>query len=108
MQNYLQPGDHITIAASPSAVKSGDGVVVGNLFGVASGDAEAGAEVVLATVGVFRLIKLLADGFVVGAAVYFDAGACTSVNTHKRIGVAIAPAGANASTTVEVRLSGDW
>ena len=55
MQNFVQEGRHITVAAAPYALSGGDGALVGNLFGVACGDAESGAEVVLAVVGVFDL-----------------------------------------------------
>jgi len=42
MKNYVQPGNTITLTA-PYAVASGDGLLVGAIFGVASGTAsEAG------------------------------------------------------------------
>jgi|GEM_PF-4444391 len=40
MKNYIQPGDSITVPA-PADVKSGDLVVVGDLFGVAQFSAKA-------------------------------------------------------------------
>jgi predicted RecA/RadA family phage recombinase len=114
MKNYVQPGNNITLAASPYAVDSGEGVLVGQLFGVACGDAANGAEVDIATVGVFDLAKTSAAVFTVGAPVYFDAATqtCRSGNdddsnsagdNEALIGVAVAAAGAGA-TTVRVKL----
>ena len=37
MKNYVQPGNTITLTA-PYAVTSGDGFLVGSIFGVAAGD----------------------------------------------------------------------
>jgi predicted RecA/RadA family phage recombinase len=42
MRNFIQNGDIITVAA-PAAVASGDGVLVGTLFGIAVDDADSGA-----------------------------------------------------------------
>ncbi len=38
MKNYVQPGNAITLTA-PYAVASGDGLLVGSIFGVAAGAA---------------------------------------------------------------------
>lgn len=38
MKNYIQPGDTITVPA-PAAIKSGTGVRINTLFGVAATDA---------------------------------------------------------------------
>ena len=56
MKNYIQPGDTIA-AIAPATVLSGAGVLIGSLFGVASGDAASGAEVLLNTTGVYDLPK---------------------------------------------------
>ena len=56
MRNLVQTGDNITVAAAPAALASGEAILIGDsLFGVASGPAESGAEVVLALRGVFTL-----------------------------------------------------
>ena len=104
--NYLQPGDHLTLAASPYAVESGQGVLQGKIFGIASGNAESGAEVVVAVTGVFALDKVAGESFAVGADVYYNTSvfAATSVSSgNARIGVAVKSAG-SADTTVECRL----
>ena len=40
MKNFIQPGDSLTVSA-PYAVTSGQGVLVGALFGIAAYDAAA-------------------------------------------------------------------
>lgn len=106
MKNFIQPGHNITVAA-PAAVQSGDGVLIGALFGVANADAASGADVVISTVGVFTLPKTTTDDIAVGAAVYWDAAEAEVTTTaagNTLIGHAVAAAG-NPSATVAVRLS---
>ena len=43
MKNYVQPGNTITLTA-PYAVVSGEGLLVGSIFGVASGTAAPSAD----------------------------------------------------------------
>ncbi|SIN98948.1 DUF2190 family protein [Vannielia litorea] len=106
MKNFVQKGEAITVAA-PAAVASGEGVLVGALFGVASGDAASGEDVTIQTLGVFELPKASTDVVTVGAAVYWDAteGEVTVTATDNTfIGHAVAAAG-NPSGTARVRLS---
>lgn len=106
MRNYLQRGDTVTVPA-PSAVKSGDGVLVGGLFGVAATDADSGAPVEVKTTGVFTLPKTSAQAWTVGAAVYWDGTKCTTADgsgANTKIGHAVEIA-ANPSSTGIVRLS---
>ena len=65
MQNYIAPGENITVPA-PADVKSGDLVVVGSLVGVASTDAASGDDVVISTDGIFELPKKTTDVVGVG------------------------------------------
>lgn len=113
MKNFVQPGDNLTVAA-PYAVDSGEGVLIGQLFGIACGDAENGAEVDIATAGVFDIAKESADVFTVGAPVYFDTATKTARShgdadsnsageSEALIGVCTQAAGAGA-TTVRVKL----
>jgi len=74
MRNYIQPGKSLTVEA-PSDVESGDGVLVGKLFGVAANDADSGEEVVIHTEGVFELPKESAGSgqdWSAGDALYWD------------------------------------
>ena len=109
MKNFIQEGITLTLAA-PYAVVSGDGLLVGSIFGVATGDAANGAEVEAITRGVFSLKKTSAQAWTVGALIYWDntAKECTTtVSTNKLIGVAVAAA-VNPSSTGLVRLNGGF
>ena len=44
MRNFVQPGNTITLTA-PYAVASGDGLLVGSIFGIAAGTAALGEPV---------------------------------------------------------------
>ncbi|UYO55701.1 DUF2190 family protein [Rhodopseudomonas palustris] len=113
MKTFIQSGDLITVPA-PAAVKSGDGVQVGSLFGIANADAASGSDVVLSTEGVFELPKTSAQAWTVGAAIYWDAatGKATTAKddggspatAHLPIGHAVVAA-VNPSATGTVRLS---
>ena len=59
MKNYIQDGETVTMTA-PYTVTSGEGVIVGSIFGVAQTDAASGAAVSLVTEGVFDLMLQLA------------------------------------------------
>jgi predicted RecA/RadA family phage recombinase len=108
MKNYIQEGRMITIAAPAGGVTSGDGVVVGALFGVASKTAAAGETLSIATTGVFDLPKLASAVIAVGDKVSWDDTA-KQVNVPDTgrypIGTAIEAAG-NGATIVRVRLDG--
>jgi len=111
MKNYVQPGATITLAA-PYAVTSGEGLLVGSIFGVAAGDAVSGATVEAALTGVFDLTKIGSQAWTVGAKVYWDDTnkRCTTVATDNTlIGVAVeAVAGGAGDTIGRVRLNGSF
>lgn len=111
MKNLVADGNTVTVAA-PAAVSSGDGVLVGSMFGVAQTDAANGADVVLVTTGVFDLPKVGSQAWTVGVKVYWDDGnsRTTSVSTDNTlIGVAVAAvAGGAGDTTGRVRLNGSY
>ena len=69
MKNFVQAGSAITITA-PGAIASGSGVLIGSLFGVASGSASVGEDVVINTTGVYELPKESTDAISVGDVVY--------------------------------------
>jgi predicted RecA/RadA family phage recombinase len=108
MKNYIQEGRMITVAAPAGGVISGDGVVIGALFGIASKTAAAGETVTLATTGVFDLPKLASAVIAAGDAVAWDdtAKQVNEPDTGRYpIGIAIEAAG-NGVATVRVRLDG--
>jgi predicted RecA/RadA family phage recombinase len=111
MKNYVQPGTTLTLTA-PYAVTSGDGLLVGSIFGVAAGDAASGATVEAALTGVFDLTKIGSQAWTVGAKVYWDDTnkRCTTVATDNTlIGVAVeAVAGGAGDTIGRVRLNGSF
>ena len=107
MKNYTQHGDIVTVAA-PYAVASGDGLLVGALFGVATSAAVNGAEVEAMTDGTVRITALSTDTGSIGAKVYWD-------NTNKRVTTTasgntligcLMAAKTNGETAATVRLNG--
>lgn len=79
MRNYIQPGDSLAVAVPYAAgVSSGDGVLVGALFGVAAVDGAQNAVIECQTKGVFDLAKEPALAITAGARVFWD-------NTNRRI-----------------------
>lgn len=106
MKNFIQPGDVMTVTA-PYNVSSGDGVLVGSLFGIAAFSALSGADVEINTEGVYDLAKTSAQAWTAGALIYWDNNGrvATTVSTgNKLIGVA-AKAADNPSATGAVRLN---
>lgn len=108
MKNYIQNGDMITVTAPVGGVASGQGILVGSLFGVVAVTAAEGAEVEIAMAGVFDLPKAPATVIAQGNRVAWD-------DTAKEIaqpgvglypvGIAVIAAG-NGATTIRVRLDG--
>ena len=108
MKNHIQTGDIITVPAPAGGIASGEGAIIGNIFGVAAYPAAVGEPVELATTGVYQLPKATAAVLTVGARVAWD-------NTAKNInlpgtgrfpvGIATEAAG-NGITSVAVRLDG--
>lgn len=106
MKNYVQQGATLTLPA-PYDVSSGDGALVGDLFGVASGDVLDTIDGEFQTEGVFDLTKLSAQAWTVGAKVYWDdtAKLCTTtVGSNTLIGYAVLAA-ANPSGVGRVKLT---
>jgi predicted RecA/RadA family phage recombinase len=111
MRNYIQPGQAITLAA-PYDVVSGDGLLVGSIFGVASHDASTGAEIEAQLTGVVEITKVGTQAWTAGARVYWDDTnkRATNVATDNTlIGVAVLAVGAGADETIgRVRLNGSF
>ena len=74
MKNYVQPGNTITLTA-PYAVASGDGLLVGSIFGIAAGAAALGEPVESALVGVFDITKVGSQAWTVVAVEAVASGA---------------------------------
>lgn len=94
MKNFVQPGDVVGVTA-PYAVTPGAGVLVGSLFGVAINTAASGAEVEIATTGVFDLAKATGAAWTVGQRLYWDDSAKNLTGTagsNKLVAVAVAAA----------------
>ena len=109
MRNHVQPGRTLTLPA-PADVKSGEGVIVGSIFGVANGDAATGEDVDLDVEGVFDLPKVSALAINPGDLVYWvaaDKAVTKTASGNTKIGVATATA-ANPSASVNVRLNGSF
>ena len=111
MRNYIQPGHAITLAA-PYDVASGDGLLVGAIFGVATHEALSGAEVEAQLTGVVEITKVGTQAWTAGARVYWDDTnkRATNVATDNTlIGVAVLAVGAGAEEVVgRVRLNGSF
>ncbi len=108
MKNYIQEGRIITVVTPVGGVTSGDAMVIGALFGVATKTAAAGETIAIATEGVFDLPKLASAVIAAGDPVAWDEAA-KQVNVpgagRYPIGTAIEAAG-NGATIVRVRLDG--
>ncbi len=111
MKNYVQPGNTITLTA-PSAVASGDGLLVGSIFGIACADAASGEAVETALVGVYDFKKIASQAWAAGDKVYWDNTAKEATKTttsNTLIGVAVAAVAGGAGDTIgRVRLNGSF
>jgi len=107
MKNYIQEGKTITVTA-PATVTSGQLVVVGSIVRVAAFDAESGADVEVATRGVFELPKITTDVIAQGDKLYWDSAQAKLTKTpgtgsKPLAGLAVVAAG-NGATTVQCSL----
>ena len=107
-KNYIQPGGTLTVTSPAGGLLSGEGAMIGDIFGVASYDAIATAEVELVTEGVFTLPKS-AGVIAEGAQVWWDDSGKVISNVTSPgffpIGVCVGGA-ADADPTCNVRLDG--
>ena len=103
--------DTITVTA-PYDVASGDGLLVGSIFGVAAGEAASGATVEAALVGIFDLKKVASQAWSAGDKVYWDntnKEATKTATANTLIGVAVeAVAGGAGDVIGRVRLNGSF
>lgn len=83
MKNFVQEGDSLEVTA-PYALTSGQGCLVGFLFGIATMDAAISTPINIQRRGVFSGIpKLSTDVIAAGASVYWD-------DTNRRLTVTAA------------------
>ena len=105
----MQPGNTITLAA-PYDVTSGDGLLVGAIFGIATGSAVNGETVEATLVGIFDLTKAASQAWAAGDKVYWDDTnkvATKTASGNTAIGVAVEAVGGAAGDTIgRVRLNG--
>ncbi len=107
MKNFIQAGDTITVV-SPGVVRSGDGVLIQNTFGIAAYDANLGDSLELVVEGVFTLPKA-AGAISQGTKVFWDdvAKNVNPVAGNLIIGVVTADVFA-VDFTANVRLNGSF
>lgn len=108
MKTYIQNGHVVTVPTPTGGIASGEGLIVGNIFGIAAYSAAEGDPLELATTGVYKLPKASAAVLVVGTRVAWD-NTAKQVNTPGAgrfpIGIATEAAGTG-TTSVAVRLDG--
>lgn len=109
MRNFIQPGKLITATAPTGGVESGEFVMIGSIFGVASTSAAEGEMFELAVGDVYELPKTSAQAWAFGNTIYAtSAGVMTTVATdNTKVGVAVAAA-ANPSGSGLVRLNDNF
>jgi len=109
MKNFVQPGEIVTAIAPSGGTVSGTPYLIGSLFGVAATSQAAGAEVEMATEGVFELPKVTGQAWAAAfAAIYWDNTAknCTTTSAgNTKIGVNLKAQGSG-DTVARVRLNG--
>lgn len=71
MKNFIQPGCTVEFAA-PYDRLSGQGALIGTIFGVATMDVLSGARAPFALDGVFELTKADSQAWTEGAKIYWD------------------------------------
>lgn len=107
MKNYVQKGNTVSVIA-PYLLSSGQGVLVGALFGVAAHNAAQGASVEIVRKDVFDLAAVTADTATQGAKIYWDntARKLTTTATNNTLVGCVTEAKANGDTTARVLLDG--
>lgn len=106
--NYVQRGDTVDLTAA-AAVSSGDGILVGELFGVAQTDAGIGERVPCVVSGVVTLPKTAPLVIDEGDRVFWDPtpGEVNLTSAAQVcVGIAVNGGALSAAPTVEVLLRG--
>ena len=106
MNNFTEEGLSFPFTA-PYALTSGQGVLIGALFGIAAVDGAQNAVIECQTIGVFDISKEPALAISAGARVFWDntnRRITTTATSNYQVGIAALPALA-ADTTVRVWLA---
>jgi predicted RecA/RadA family phage recombinase len=104
MKNYVGVA-HGGRLIAPYAVSAGQGLQVGQLFGVAESDSLISVAVSVAFEGVFTLTKAASQAWTVGALVYWDntnRNVTTTATSNLLIGKAMVAVGSAAGETLGV------
>lgn len=107
MKNYVQEGEVLELTA-PYARLSGEGALIGAIFGVPVVDVAAGARASFGLTGVYDLKKTSAQAWTEGQKIYWDNTAketTSTVGANVLIGIA-AEVAVNPSAVGRVRLNG--
>ena len=109
MKNYIQEGEYMTLTA-PYARSSGEGALVGALFGVAVADVASGEKGSFCTEGVFTLPKVTGTGTGggEGVKVYWVAASksVSAVSSGNTLIGCFADTCADGDSTANVRING--
>lgn len=108
MKNYVKEGRMLTAPAPAGGAVSGNGYLIGSLFGVCAVSADAGVDTEFCLDSVFELDKTTAQAWAVGDKIFWDNSTkkCTTVSSgNTLVGTAVEVA-ALADITGIVRLDG--
>lgn len=109
MRNFRYVGNAVYFTAQAD-IASGEGVLIGSLFGVAAASYAAGDEGVLNVTGIYELPKTGSQAWSFGTKVYWDdtnKRCTTGVTGNTLIGAAVQDIGGSAGETIGwVRLNG--
>ena len=107
MKNFRQAGNIVNVAA-PYGIASGEGVLVGGLFGIAATDAANAATVELKLNGVFDIAALTTDTGTIGTKMYWDAAnkRLTVTSASNTLVGCLAMAKGGTDTTARILLDG--
>ena len=105
--SYRSSGNNITVAAPTGGTITGVGVLINDLFGVASNTVAVGVDVALITEGVVEIAKTSALAIDVGEVVYWDdtgKEVDLTAASQKPVGIAVADS-VNPSPTALIKLT---
>jgi predicted RecA/RadA family phage recombinase len=90
-KNFIAEGESLVVTA-PYARLSGEGTLVGSIFGVATHDALITTDLALSLCGIWELAKTDSQAWTVGQRIYWDDTTKLTTNVaaaNKLIGVAV-------------------